>query len=613
MNWLGQRGSIVAGGLIACAVVVTWQVYRQPESRPREVETTVSDSQPVSHGFVGSSVCAECHAAIAARYQSHPMSHSMSTLEVAGFEESSAAAFTVGSALEYRVERSGDKVWHHELRRDSTGEVIYDQGVEVAYVVGSGTHGKGYLIERDDLLFMSPISWYATRNRWDLSPGYTGERHPRFDRRVTDGCVACHAGRVTHDANDPNRFPEPKFLELSIGCERCHGPGEQHVAARQNVNSQTIHDSIVNPAKLDARRREAVCYQCHLQADYSMLRSGRTFDDFRPGMELEEIVTPFISEHDRSTRESSRFVGQVLQVRESRCHTSSRGKLGCTSCHDPHGAPSTEEKIDFYRSRCLNCHQERGCSESQSTRTESKDSCITCHMPTLPSADVPHASHTDHRIRRRHEPSRESDSLHIAADPLKPFDHWDERIPKADVVRAWGLMFAAEAEKRSSSSQQSALSAEIRLQQTLASHPDDLESMGSLASVLLILKRPQEAEPILEKIIERSSDNEFALGQLALLAHQRQEWPRALDFWKRALERNPWLALNQVQYGQTLVKAGKIEQAIDAAKTALERNPGYLPAQIWLSENLGRAGRPAEAELYRSLAERLKSTSNIQP
>ena len=40
------------------------------------------------------------------------------------------------------------------------------------------------------------------------------------------------AAQVAVDAEDPSRYDEPIFLEASIGCERCHGPGRAEVGLK---------------------------------------------------------------------------------------------------------------------------------------------------------------------------------------------------------------------------------------------------------------------------------------------------------------------------------------------------------------------------------------------
>src|SRR5258708_1275854 len=108
----------------------------------------------VSQAFGGSAVCRECHAEIWELYKSHPMARTLN--EVGSAEETEdyarQPAFSRGNR-EYRVERNDGKVVHHELQRDAFGDVIYDQGVEIHYAIGSGRHGRSYLIDRDSRLF----------------------------------------------------------------------------------------------------------------------------------------------------------------------------------------------------------------------------------------------------------------------------------------------------------------------------------------------------------------------------------------------------------------------------------------------------------------------------
>ena len=120
-----------------------------------------------------------------------------------------------------------NRVLHHEILANTTGDVLYDQAVEVHYTMGSGAKARSYLIDRGGLLFMSPISWFAARDGWDLSPGYDPRYHRRFERRVNDACLACHVGRMaTVSRTQPDRYQQQAFFEMSIGCENCHGPGK---------------------------------------------------------------------------------------------------------------------------------------------------------------------------------------------------------------------------------------------------------------------------------------------------------------------------------------------------------------------------------------------------
>ncbi len=254
-----------------------------------------ADARPGAGQYVGSEACARCHADESRAYHAHPMSRSLSeSARASPLEDYAQSAFSPLESVVYYAEKTATGIVHHEQRLDAAGRVLYDQAVPIAFAVGSGQRGRSYLINNEGRMYASPISWYSSPTRWDLSPGYAPDNNPRFERRVSDGCVSCHAGQVTVYGNDLDRFGEPPFPELSIGCERCHGPGGGHVLHQSGAQSGEGRDPIVNPARFTDARRDAVCSQCHLQGRRRVVRAGRTEFDFRPGEFLSDNWVVFL-------------------------------------------------------------------------------------------------------------------------------------------------------------------------------------------------------------------------------------------------------------------------------------------------------------------------------
>ncbi len=222
--------------------------------------------------YLGDSACIGCHSEIAQTYRNHPMGRSLypigSAPRTAGHEPGSRPLF-VAQGFEYSVENRNGHVIHKETRRDASGRVIAQTEGEVRFVVGSGRMGIAHLIERDGFLFQSPITWYARDRRWDLPPGYEkSNRH--FDLPIQSVCLYCHANRSEPVEGTVNRYRPPFFAGHAIGCERCHGPGELHVAHPEVVDGRDL--TIVNPAALEPALRDAVCQQCHLNGQKRVLR-----------------------------------------------------------------------------------------------------------------------------------------------------------------------------------------------------------------------------------------------------------------------------------------------------------------------------------------------------
>ncbi len=190
-----------------------------------------------------------------------------------------------------------------------------------------------------------------------------------------------------------------------------------HVAAHEGVAGLDVAQTIVNPRRLEPALREAVCEQCHLQGEARIVRAGSSLWDYRPGLPLEEFVSVFVHPPGRAAGKKS--VSHVEQMHESRCFQASAGQMGCIFCHDPHVLPAEGERRTWYRGRCLQCHQETSCGLSLDERRPSGDSCVDCHMPRNGSANIAHASITDHRIVRRPVPAApDGDSADVSVVPF---------------------------------------------------------------------------------------------------------------------------------------------------------------------------------------------------
>ena len=348
--------------------------------------------------YVGDAACASCHEDIALTFRHHPMGRSLAPIaEAPATAETGPDGVTTFEAQRSRftIERRGGREIHRETRREDQGRILAEVEAEVGFALGSGRRGVSYLIEREGRLYQSPISWYARKNRFDVSPGYE-RKNLHFDRPIEPECLFCHANGAAPVALSVNKYQPPIFRGHAIGCERCHGPGELHVQGQQVANGRDL--TIVNPRHLEPALREAVCEQCHVLADHRVDRPGRQTFDFRPGLP----TSAFFAVFNRASSTGNKAVGHVDQMKASRCYRASDGRLGCTSCHDPHQLPAPEERLDYYRRKCLDCHEQRGCTVPEPSRRKQSpgDSCIDCHMPVTSSVDIVHIATTDHRILR---------------------------------------------------------------------------------------------------------------------------------------------------------------------------------------------------------------------
>ena len=88
-------------------------------------------------------------------------------------------------------------------------------------------------------------------------------------------------------------------LEEAIDCQRCHGPGQRHVAlASAGGARDEIRAAIVNPKRLPPDRELEVCMQCHLETTsldlpHSIRRFDRAPSSYSPGQPLGDFQVSF--------------------------------------------------------------------------------------------------------------------------------------------------------------------------------------------------------------------------------------------------------------------------------------------------------------------------------
>ena len=221
-------GMVILAGAWAASKIFFHSTPTIRDSDPRlTFETKYRNVQPQVH-YVGDEACMPCHREMAEAYHKHPMARSLAPIAKASpVERYDAAAHNPFEAMGFRYEVAhlDHRTIHAEKRLNSKGQVACELKAEIQYAVGSGVRGRSYLVEHDGFLFQSPASWYAGIQAWDLAAGYQS-RNQHFNRPINAECLYCHANRTEPVANSANHFRAPVFQGYAIGCERCHGPGE---------------------------------------------------------------------------------------------------------------------------------------------------------------------------------------------------------------------------------------------------------------------------------------------------------------------------------------------------------------------------------------------------
>ncbi|MSP58185.1 MAG: tetratricopeptide repeat protein [Flavobacteriaceae bacterium] len=290
-------------------------------------------------------------------------------------------------------------------------DTIHNRVEQITHIIGSGHHTNSHFWTDGGHLFQAPLTFYTQKGIWDLPPGYE-VTNTRFNRKIDIECMGCHTGMSQVKEGSVNMFTQ---LPLGIDCERCHGPGSLHVAEKQAgivIDTRTKTDwTIVNPKRLPWKLQVDICQRCHLQGN-NILKEGKKFTDFKPGMHLDSIFEIYMPK----VQGDAPFVmaGHAERFQMSACFKKSNtGDLNqynpninftCINCHNPHlGVTQTNQ--DKFNETCTGCHHTKS-KQSHfencllSTKQRLGKTCVQCHMPASDTKDIPHVTVHDHYIRR---------------------------------------------------------------------------------------------------------------------------------------------------------------------------------------------------------------------
>ena len=184
--------------------------------------------------------------------------------------------------------------------------------------------------------------------------------------------------------------------ELNIGCESCHGPGSEHVAAGGQGKS------IVSPGLITSERSNMICGQCHSRSqgnDSYGIHKDSPLDNTNKMMVAGTSRAAFLagntSRHDATTtdlwgdgKHSKSHHQQYTDFIQSPKYRNGSSLLTCYSCHDPHAPGTDRHQLSGTTDNglCQTCHTtvtdvaahmtaKVGFSMGAGTK------CIQCHNP----------------------------------------------------------------------------------------------------------------------------------------------------------------------------------------------------------------------------------------
>lgn len=544
--------------------------------------------------YVSDSACATCHPAKYASYQGVGMAQSMRRprAEVLIENFKNARFFHKPSRSWFEMSWKNGALLFRRYQLDDAGKRINSIEQKVDWIVGSGHRSRVYLYRTPSgEIYQLPVAWYTQEKSWGMAPGYDRPDHDGMTRAVRRECLFCHDAYPDMPAgSDQHWMPQvfPAALPEGTGCQRCHGPGAAHVRA-------ATKETIVNPARLEPRLRDAVCAQCHLLPAVAMF-GPRRFDrgdfSYRPGQPFGDYMLHVdIDEAGRPRDERFEINHHMYRLRQSACYI--KGGITCISCHDPHQPLKTDQRLANVTSVCLGCHERH----ERKAANVAADDCVTCHMPRRRTQDIVRVVMTDHRIQRRPPPG----------DLLAPLAERDPDIT--------GVEFLDPGEAPAG-----ALGELYRAVTVLRTMPRTAAAADAIAKNL---KATTSTVPRFDLISGHLQQRQFqsALDAIHLLGDAAESDMRLRDWrgmaeigtgktsegladLRAAAEAAPAMPEYQFNLGAILHRTGRDADALGPLTRAVELRPNFVAAWMLRAETLAALGRRADAiaDLRRALA-----------
>jgi Flp pilus assembly protein TadD len=552
----------------------------------------VADAAP--KGYVEPVACRPCHQAIYDRYIETPMGRSFQlpnqSRDLADWN--GAGFYHEGSDQHFEMFRRGDTRYVRRFRL-ADGRRADTLERKVTHIMGSGERALSLLHQTPEgRIYELPVSWYSQERAWAMAPGYDRRNHAGFNRQVNHKCMFCHNGYldvppVTSRTGWDADVLFPQQLPLGIDCQRCHGPGEKHVASRNPAD-------VVNPAKLSPERSLEVCMQCHYETTTfrlpeSLRRFQRSFYSYKPGEPLGDYIVHFDHAPRAGHDDKFEIVSAAYRLRQSRCFTESGGRMTCVTCHNPHAGSGR------ISAKCSTCHKSVDAHPPADTRD-----CTSCHMPKRRTEDVVHVVMTDHKIVRRPQPGN-----HLAQRREKTDA---EQTYRGEVVQVYPLpkpadeVYAAIAQiKEKANLEPGIRRLEAALRKNRVNVP---EPLFELADALRVIGRDKDAEKAYLSVIRVDAEYPQAWNNLANLLADSGRRREAIEAYHQALKLTPWHANVHVNLGLTLLEQGRSAEARQAFESAVKANPSSADAHANLGALLLSLGQTQQArfELEAALA-----------
>jgi len=285
-----------------------------------------------------------------------------------------------------------------------------------------------HLYPDDKIDYKDPLHWTGPYQNWNTS------------------CAECHSTDLKKNYTATSKSFATEFAELNVGCEACHGPGEEHeklakAGKLQGATNGGFPTALAQRGQWTFPADEPIARRTTpLQSNAQIDSCGRchsrraTLGDYHYGAPLLDTHRLSLPQwplyyHDGQIRDEVYEYGSFVQ---SKMH---QAGVVCSNCHDPHSLQLRAEGNGV----CAQCHLPARYDTTQHHHHKEGSAgahCANCHMPETTYMGVD--------ARRDHSMRIPRPDLSIVMDTPNACNkcHQDKDAPWAlEALRQWGVQF----------------------------------------------------------------------------------------------------------------------------------------------------------------------------
>ena len=381
-NFIYRLTLIITGTLLIAFIGAAIMSPKAPTDPLTITGTAINSSD---NAYLGSNSCAGCHTEAFQNWQgSHhdqAMQHATAATVKGDFNNSLFEA-PGNSAL---FSKKADGFYARLAGTDgqvSEHKILYTFGTEPL---------QQYLVAfPDGRLQQLPVAWNTLTNQWfDPQPellAQPGEwvHWSEGAKNWNSMCADCHSNNVEKNFDIASNSYSTTVTELDVGCESCHGPGRDHVAAVSSADFNATLDKLHISMRVGEDSQAVVdqCGRCHARRQQLTTKfehgSSQLLDHYLP-----QLLTPPTYHSDGQILDEVFVYGSFVQ---SKMYHSG---VGCVDCHQPHSVKLKAEGNQL----CVGCHSSEqfdtpkhhhhsaNLTQPLDSRQTLGSQCIDCHMP----------------------------------------------------------------------------------------------------------------------------------------------------------------------------------------------------------------------------------------